>query len=295
MPKRFNLSCDGYYHIIQKATADTFLFYNDENRLKFLGLLKELTTKYEIDVCAFVLMNNHVHLLVKTYDFNLSKPMKFLFQSYAIYLNQTRKRQGCVFKGRFFSEVIRDPLYLLVCSLYIHLNPSQAKMVNNPLDFKWSSILTYVDHHDSFLKVDHVLKKIDSVDCHRAMSIYENLILENRKLNLNNSVENKFELEEFFHDFILDLDNSDSIIDNIYKDSLVDKLSIARSITQCVQTKRFIEPSQKQLLYDVTKYFMDKGYSIKLIAKRLGRSKRSMARLAKQVSVTHNGTVVSRT
>lgn len=282
MPKRLNLSCDGYYHIIQKATADTSLFYHDNDRLKFLGLLKELTVRFEIDVCAFVLMDNHVHLLVKTYDFNLSNPMKFLFQSYALYINKTRKRQGCVFKGRFFSEVIRDQLYLLVCSLYIHLNPYRANMVNSPIDYRWSSILAYIEKKKSFLKVDYVLKNIDSSDHQRAMLIYKNLILQQRKLNLYTYVENKFELEEFFHDFILD--SSNAVIDSRYNDILAEKLSIAKSIKQCIQIKRCVEPSQKLLLGDMTKYFIDKGYPVNLIAKRLGRSTRSMARLVKQVS-----------
>lgn len=281
MPRRVNLSCDGYYHIVQKAAAGTMLFYNDKNRMMFIGLLKQLVENYDIELCSFVLMDNHVHLLVKTSGFNLSKPMKFLFQKYAKYLNYDRKTQGCVFKDRFFSDTIRNDLYLLVCSIYIHLNPVKANLVRDCSEFRWSSVSVFLNNKQSFLSTEYILEKIDSINHMKAINVYMQLIYNNKLFSLTNLIDDKHNLEEFFCDFVIESD-LDKLLDTSYSKCISKAKHFKNLLAKCREIKRINNDTDETSIKELISHFVSKGYTQSLIAKRLGRSKITIARIIKQ-------------
>jgi len=90
------------------------------------------------------LMTNHYHLLVETPQANLSRAMKWINVSYAVYFNRKRSRRGHLFQGRFKSILVQTDEYLKQLSRYIHLNPLRVKMVEDLGAYKWSSYPAYI-------------------------------------------------------------------------------------------------------------------------------------------------------
>jgi len=106
----------------------------------YLGLLRELASRFECDVHAYVLMTNHVHLLVTPRDAaGPSRLMKDLNQRYAQHFNRSHVRTGTLWEGRFRSHVVDSETYLFTCQRYIESNPIRAGMVAAPWQYPWSS------------------------------------------------------------------------------------------------------------------------------------------------------------
>jgi putative transposase len=112
----------------------------------YLEWLYEFAKTTECAVHAYVLMTNHVHLLVtpKKKE-SIGLLMKRLGQRYVQYINRTYKRSGTLWEGRFRSCIAQEDSYLLICQRYIELNPVRANMVNQPEDYKWSSYRHYAE------------------------------------------------------------------------------------------------------------------------------------------------------
>jgi putative transposase len=106
----------------------------------YLGLLGELSPAFGCSLHAYVLMTNHVHLLVTPERMDgLSLLMKHLGQRYVQYINRTHGRTGSLWEGRFRSSIVDSEAYLLRCYRYIELNPVRACMVATPANYPWSS------------------------------------------------------------------------------------------------------------------------------------------------------------
>src|SRR5699024_3641451 len=84
------------------------------------------------------------HLQIETIDHSISQIMHYILSQYSKYFNVKYDFVGHVFQGRFQAEIIKDDIYMLEASRYIHLNPVKAKMVKNPIDFPWSSYSAYM-------------------------------------------------------------------------------------------------------------------------------------------------------
>ncbi|WP_419174264.1 transposase [Desulfosediminicola sp.] len=127
-------------HIIQRGNNRQACFFADEDYCFYLDWLQEYSRKSGCAIHAYVLMTNHVHLLLtpkrKESAGNL---MKLLGQRYVQYINRTYKRSGTLWEGRFRSSVIQQDTYLLTCQRYIEMNPVRAGMVKHPGDYRWSS------------------------------------------------------------------------------------------------------------------------------------------------------------
>jgi putative transposase len=128
------------FHVIQRGNNRAVCFYTDEDYEFYLYHLQRLSEKHQIKVHAYVLMTNHVHLLMtgKQQD-SLSNLMKYQGQRYVQYINKTYKRSGALWEGRFKSCLVDADEYLLECQRYIELNPVRAGMVEHPADYRWSS------------------------------------------------------------------------------------------------------------------------------------------------------------
>ncbi len=141
MPRRARIAVPGVaWHIIQRGNNRSACFYADEDYRKYLDILRDQAKAHGCAVHAYVLMTNHVHLLV-TPDRadSASLMMKHLGQRYVQYVNRVYRRTGTLWEGRFRSCLAQHDGYVLACYRYIELNPIRAAMVEHPADYPWSS------------------------------------------------------------------------------------------------------------------------------------------------------------
>lgn len=147
-------------HIIQRGNNRQACFFDEEDYQRYLSWLKEYAEQTGCAVHSYVLMTNHVHLLI-TPDSSSSpgQLMKLLGQRYVQYINRCYKRSGTLWEGRFRSSLVEEESYLMACTRYIELNPVRAGMVEHPADYRWSSYLanaqgesnTVITPHDLYL------------------------------------------------------------------------------------------------------------------------------------------------
>jgi len=127
-------------HIVQRGNNRERCFFSAADRHVYLALLEKLAARVECAVHAYVLMTNHVHLLVTPSDASgASLLMKHLGQSYVQHVNRTYERSGTLWGGRFRSNPVQCYRYLLACYRYIELNPVRAGLAPHPEDYPWSS------------------------------------------------------------------------------------------------------------------------------------------------------------
>ena len=106
----------------------------------YLDNLNEACLQHNCALHAYVMMNNHVHLLITpNSEHGISKVMQSLGRRYVQYFNKHYHRTGTLWEGRFRATVIDTERYLLTCYRYIELNPVRASMVKLPSEHKWSS------------------------------------------------------------------------------------------------------------------------------------------------------------
>jgi putative transposase len=151
-------------HVIQRGANREACFFADADYRFYLGCLSEALKLHDCECHAYVLMTNHVHLLLTPRRHGaLAKVMKLLSQRYTQYVNFTYCRTGSIWEGRYKSSVIDVDHYLLTCYRYIELNPVRAAMVGRPSEYLWSSARFHgfgiSDHAggDDDLIVDHGL------------------------------------------------------------------------------------------------------------------------------------------
>lgn len=127
-------------HIIVRGNNRSEIFCADADYQFYLEKLKLACDKHDCKIHAYVLMTNHVHLLITPQEENsLSKAMQMLGRYYVQYYNYTYQRTGTLWEGRYKATLIDSEVYLLTCMRYIELNPVRADMVGHPSDYPWSS------------------------------------------------------------------------------------------------------------------------------------------------------------
>ena len=146
------------HHVIQRGNNRQPIFASSADYQALLGLLEEAAKRFEVALHAYVLMSNHFHLLAtpQTAD-GLPKMMQAVGRSYVRYFNDSQKRSGTLWEGRYKSTLIQTERYLLACMVYIDLNPVRAGMVGAPQDYLWSSHLHYLGARQDRLITPHSL------------------------------------------------------------------------------------------------------------------------------------------
>jgi putative transposase len=159
MPRRSRLMLPKIpVHIIQRGNNRQVCFVAEDDYRYYLGWLKEYAKKSKCHIHAYVLMTNHVHLLLTGDNVDsVSQLMKGLGQRYVQYFNRAYGRSGTLWDGRFRSCLIQDELYMLNCMRYIELNPLRAGMVAHPREYPWSSYCANAEGKDSQLVEPHEL------------------------------------------------------------------------------------------------------------------------------------------
>ena len=150
-------------HIIVRGNNREPIFLADTDYYFYLEILKNACEKHNCDLHAYVLMTNHVHLLITPHtEHGLSKVMQMIGRYYVQHFNYTYQRTGTLWEGRYKATLIDSEQYLLTCYRYIELNPVRAKgLVEAPEDYIWSSYRyntmgkgsRIVTPHDEYLKL----------------------------------------------------------------------------------------------------------------------------------------------
>ena len=141
MPRRPRVHLDGAaLHIVQRGHNRESCFFTEEDYHAYLHWLGEALTKEKCALHAYVLMTNHVHLLLTpTHAEAVPRLIITLGRRYVQYINATYRRTGTLWDSRYKSSLIQAETYLLACQRYIELNPVRAAMVDDPAHYRWTS------------------------------------------------------------------------------------------------------------------------------------------------------------
>lgn len=233
------LSSTKIYHVIVRGNRRQDIFLEDEDRRKFIDILKKKRQRGEYELYAFCLMTNHVHLLIKEINEQISQIMKRINISYVNYFNQRYQQIGHLFQDRFKSEPVEDERYLLAVLSYIHHNPLGALIVNNLEDYRWSSYYLYLHNSSrstSLINTESILS-LFSPEQDRAIDLFIQYHRQNKKvksnviefpeegkkynLNLINEKEAKQHIQNYLARYHLNLSNLRQRKNQSYRDELI--------------------------------------------------------------------------
>jgi len=178
-----------FYHVTARGNERKKIFFNTTDYNKFREYVKQSQEKHRFVLHAYVLMSNHIHLLIETPEGNLSRVMHTIISSYTTYFNKKRRRAGHLFQGRYKAILIEKDSYLLELSRYIHLNPVKAKTAERPEGYPFSSYRSYITPaSDAIVSRDLILSMI-SLEKKKAPSLYKSFV----EQGLTEEIKNPFE------------------------------------------------------------------------------------------------------
>ncbi len=141
MPRIARVCAINYpHHITQRGNNHENVFFDDDDRFFYLKILKQYSAKYGLDIWAYCLIGNHVHILaVPKRQISLARGMGGINLVYTQYVNRKYDRTGRLWQNRFYSTPVDQDAYLWTVARYIERNPVRARLVNLPDKYKWSS------------------------------------------------------------------------------------------------------------------------------------------------------------
>jgi len=142
MPRKARVKTEvAIFHIMCKSISEVNLFRDDEDKKKYLSLVKKYKKLHNIKIYGYCLMDNHSHIVVDANGADISKVMHGINFSYAMYFNKKYKREGHLFKDRFKSTIVHNERYMKILSLYIHNNPTDiGEYKDCPEKYAFSSL-----------------------------------------------------------------------------------------------------------------------------------------------------------
>jgi REP element-mobilizing transposase RayT len=166
------------HHLMSRGNDKREMFIDDVDYARYLHLLEHSAERFGVDVVAFCLMPNHVHLLVKPNIHPLSRMMQHLNSAYCGWFNRRHGRVGHVLQGRYKSQIVeRGPSFVRVLR-YIVMNPVAARKVAQPSGWSWSSYRETVGIGDgsTFLSLTEVWRAFDARDSQNAQRSFKAFI-----------------------------------------------------------------------------------------------------------------------
>jgi putative transposase len=147
-------SPDSMYHIMSRSISELDLFRDDEDKKRYMKIVRRYKGKYKIKIYAYCLMDNHSHLMIDANGADISKVMHGINLSYARYYNKKYKRYGHLFQDRFKSKVIKNNGYSVRLSAYIHKNPYSMEEYKNRIEqYEYSSLGIYMGIRRDVMKI----------------------------------------------------------------------------------------------------------------------------------------------
>ena len=161
MPRNSRVVAIGYpHHITQRGNNREPVFFDDDDRWAYLDFLSHYTQKYQVDIWAYCLMTNHIHLLAAPNEpKGLVRGVGLTNMMYTQHVNRKYHRSGRIWQSRFFSSVVATDSYQWAVARYVENNPVTAGMVNAAENFEWSS----AQHHLNGMP-DSLIKKPSWLD-----------------------------------------------------------------------------------------------------------------------------------
>src|SRR3990172_867170 len=145
MARKPRVEFDGaFYHVIVRGNQRQRTFQDDRDRVAYLQRIEHYRQRYGFRLYAYVLMSNHVHLLLETKGVALSKIMQGIQASYTQSYNRRRRKAGHLFQGRYKAILCDRNAYLLELVRYLHLNPGRLREPEDPWRYRWSSHGAYL-------------------------------------------------------------------------------------------------------------------------------------------------------
>ena len=143
----------GIYHVVCRGIGKQILFEEEADFRYYLRLLKEAKEMYPCEIYAYCLMDNHIHLLLRTDNNELSSFFQSLGTKFVRWYNSKYSRSGHLFQDRFYSSVIESEKAFLSAIVYIHNNPVKANMCRYASDYRWSSIGAFYGANNPLVNV----------------------------------------------------------------------------------------------------------------------------------------------
>lgn len=132
------------YHVTARGNERKPIFRSAADRAQFLAVLAHAVERYRLILHAYILMDNHYHLLVETREANLAQALRHLNGVYTSAFNRTHRRVGHLFQGRYKAVMVDKESYLAELSRYLHLNPVRTKQPRALARYPWSSYWDYI-------------------------------------------------------------------------------------------------------------------------------------------------------
>ena len=197
-----------FYHVIARGNQRQKVFKDRYDFLKYIEILLSYKRRYHCYLYCYVLMNNHIHLLIETREIPLSKILQGVSQSYTMYFNRRYKTVGHLFQGRYKAILCDRDEYLLTLVKYIHLNPVRAKVVKTPNEYEWSSHHNYAKQNSKcdLIDTDQVLRMF-SEDKTAARKLYRTYMgdgISIKKEDIYRTIDQRILGREEFIDKVID-------------------------------------------------------------------------------------------
>jgi putative transposase len=163
-------------HVVQRGHSRNPVFFEAQDYATYAHWLKEAAAKYQVAIHAFVLMTNHIHLLLTADEGQaISAFMQYLGRRYVPYINHKYGKSGSIWEGRYKASLVQEENYFLKVMKYIELNPVRANMVELPNHYRWSSFCHNVGNKKiNFIKPHPIYMALGSNDEER-YKIYKSL------------------------------------------------------------------------------------------------------------------------
>lgn len=252
------------YHVILRGINKQDIFLDTQDYQKFLKELKITKEKYNYEIYAYVLMTNHVHLIIYTPDNTISTSIQSLAIRYSLYFNKKYQRCGHLFQNRFLSKNVENTAYLLTLQRYIHQNPVKSKIAKLE-EYRWSSYQEYVN-------------KSKLVNTEFILSLFS----KNRL--------SAVELFKKFNNEIIEKDKLEYELKNKYTDEeLIEILKHELNEENLINIQNYNKKIIKELVLQALKI---EGTNANQISRILSLNKRTVQRIAK-ANMCHKGDKVS--
>jgi putative transposase len=165
----------GVYHVIQRGNNKQNIYEDEIDKGFWVNQIKEMKEGLGFKVLAYILMDNHFHIILQTIDKELQVIMHRLNTRYSKHFNLKYERTGHVFGGRYKAFPILNDKYLLAALRYVHHNPVKAGVCQYSSQYKWSSDYFYRNNIGGFVDIDPILEMFGS-DRSKAINEYKDFI-----------------------------------------------------------------------------------------------------------------------
>lgn len=267
-------------HVTQRASGKEWLFIEESDYLTMLRLLKETCEKFNISFFSFALMPTHLHLLFQQKEDNLPSAMKNIFWHYSRYFNHKYEREGNLYSSSYRQAVCFDEVYLLVSSLYIHLNPVRANLVKEYTEYKWTSWKLYTEDlkRKTFIKFKPILYFLDQ-NLNVSREKYRKLLMESNKVRKGEVLKDKNAIENF-KNLVLDkiFEIRSKYGKNIFSNNTgyIDDFKLQKDIENLKKKNTFSKPSTQRAIKFTIEQLISRGFNKTEIAKKLNINRKTL-------------------